>query len=155
MELLLWGVCAAVGFGAWQLLARLWDHAVERISPDQQRWWYSTAKNLPFIVFNVVVVAVFLAALGATVIHFVAFPYFAVGLKNATSWGPGTMGGMLALWVYGFWCSPELPTISAPRERSLKPPAKLAKRQSAPPKKQSLAPPRRGRVIRTFREDLQ
>lgn len=155
MELLLYGICAAIGLGVWRLLARLWNRAVDRIPPQRQQWWYSAAKNLPAIIFNVVVIAVFLTALGATVIHFVAFPYFASGLKNATSWGPGTMAGMLALWVYGFWCSPELPTISAPRGRSLKPPAKLAKRQSASPKKDALAPPRRGRVIRTFRENLK
>ena len=155
MELILMGICAAVGFGVWQLLVRFLGSAVERIPPERQRWWYEIAKNLPAIIFNVVVIAVFLAALGATVIHFAAFPHFASGLKNATSWGPGTVLGMLALWIYGFWCSPELPTLSAPRGRSLKPPAKLAKRQSAPPKGKPLAPPRRGRVIRTFRENLK
>lgn len=153
MELLLWGICAAVGFGAWQLLTRIWNHAVQRIPPERQHWWYSTAKNLPAILFSVVVIAVFLAALGASVIHFVAFPYFASGLKEATRWGPGTVAGMLALWVYGFWCSPETPMAIAPRGRSLKRPAKLTKQKTAPSKKQLLAPPRRGRVIRTFRED--
>ena len=155
MELLLWGVCAAVGLGAWQLLALLWNHAVERIPPEQQRWWYGIVKNLPATVFNIVVVTVFLAALGASVIHFVAFPYFASELKEATSWGPGTVVGMLVLWVFVFWSSPEVPVAIASRGRSLKPPAKLAKRQSAPPKKEPLAAPRRGRVIRTFREDLK
>lgn len=154
MELLVWGLCPIVGIGVWRLWSRLSADAFTRISPERQDSLRSTAKNLPAIIFNWGVKIVFVMALGASVIHYAAFWPFLETFKHATEWGPKVIATIAAYWLCDFWSSPELPSISAPRGRSLKPPAKLTKRQSAPRKNQSLASPRRGRVIRTFREDV-
>lgn len=154
MELLVWGLCPIVGIGVWRLWTRLSANAFERISPERQDSLRSTAKNLPAIVFNWGVKIVFVMALGASVIHYVAFWPLLETFRHATAWAPKVIATIAAYWLCDFWSSPELPTISAPRGRSLNPPAKLAKRQSTPPKKkQQTTAPRRGRVIRTFRED--
>ncbi|MBL9165671.1 MAG: hypothetical protein JNL18_23310 [Planctomycetaceae bacterium] len=156
MELLVLGLCPIVGIGVWRLWSRLSDDAFERISPEQQSSLRSTAKNLPGIVIGWSVKIVFVVALGASVIHYAAIFSFLETFKRATEWGPRVVAMIAAYWLCDFWSSPELPTISPPRGRSLKPPAKLTKRQSAPPKKQPLAAsPRRGRVIRTFRENVR
>lgn len=156
MELLVLGLCPIVGIGVWRLCARLSDDALGRISPEQQNSLRSTAKNLPGIVISWSVKIVFVIALGASVIHYAAIFPFLETFKRVTQWGPGVVTMIAAYWICDFWSSPELPTISPPRGRSLKPPAKLTKRPSASPKKEPLAaPPRRGRVIRTFRENVK
>ena len=156
MELLILTLCPVVGIGVWKLLSRLSDDAFERISPDQQNSLRSTAKNLPSILFSWVAKIAFVIALGASVIHYAAIFSFLEPFKRATQWGPGVVATIAAYWLCDFWSSPDLPTISPHRGRSLKPPAKLTKRQSAPLKKEPLAaPPRRGRVIRTFRENVK
>lgn len=154
MELLVWGLCPIVGIGVWRLWSRFSADAFDRISPEWQDSLHSTAKNLPAIIFNWGVKIVFVMALGASVIHYAAFWPFLETFKHATEWGPKGIATIAAYWLCDFWSSPALSTISAPRGRSLKPPAKLAKRRSAPRKKEPLAARRRGRVIRTFRENV-
>jgi len=151
MKMILWIVCALLGFGAYRGLARLWSEVVERIPAEQRSRSYNFAKNFPGIAFNTAVIVIFLAALGATVIHFVAIPDFAAELREATSWGPGTVVGMLGLLLYGWWCAPDSPPAAPPRGRSLKRP-KHATRSSQPSTRRPLTSSSRGRTIRTFRE---
>ncbi len=153
MELLLWIVCALLGWAALLGLARLWSSVVDRFPADQRSRSYVLAKNFPWIVFSTVVSLIFLAALGATVIHCIAFPKFAAGLREATSWGPGTVGGMLALLLFGWWSAPEMPPEAPPRGRTLKRPKHATPlRQTS--SRRELTSSSRGRTIRTFRENL-
>lgn len=154
MELLAWGLCPIIGIGVWRLWSRWSADAFGRISPQRQDSLRHTAKNLPTIVVNWGVKIVFFMSLGASVIHYAAFLPLLATFSRATEWGPKVVAFIAVYWLCDFWSSPEAPLSTAPRGRSLQPPAKLTKRHSAPPKKQPVAQQRRGRVIRTFREDL-
>lgn len=154
-----------LGLAVYVGSTRLWAAFTGRLSHQQRERSYYVAKNFPSLVLTTVFSLAFFSALGATVVYYLASPFTNSWLRKATEWGPELAGGMLMLLLFGFWSSPDAPPAPPPaRGRSLKSPVhKLRPRTKLPLKPapvsrlknapQRLSPLRRGRTIRTFRDE--
>lgn len=158
--------CILLGLAVYVGGTRLWAAFTDRLSHQQRDRSYYVAKNFPSLVFTTVFSLAFFSALGATVVYYLASPFTNSWLRQATEWGPEFVGGMVMLLLFGFWSSPDAPPVPPPpRGRSLKRPThKLRTRTKLPLKlaptppriktgPQRLSPVRRGRTIRTFRDE--
>lgn len=152
MNWILLVVLGAIGYGVYYGCVVLCQHLWESVPADHRDRSYSFAKDLPRTIFNVAISAFFLTAIGATFVHFLAFPNFASRLRDATSWGPGVVGWFLGLWVLSFWMSDDPPPPAPRRGRQLKR-APVVESLPSKPDSKPISPGRRGRVIRAFRED--
>lgn len=165
MPIFLTLLCMLLGLAVYVGGTRLWTVFTDRLSHQQRERSYYVAKNFPSLVFTTVFSLAFFSALGATVVYYLAGPFANSWLRKATEWGPEFAGGMLMLLLFGFWSSPDAPPAPPPpRGRSLKRPIhKLRSPAKSPlkpvptsrlkPGPQRLTPLRRGRTIRTFRDE--
>ena len=165
MPIFLTIVCILLGLAVYFAGEQLLNAFTNRLSHQQRQHSYYVAKNFPHLVFTTIFCLAFFSALGATVVYYLASPFTNSWLRKATEWGPEFAGGMLALLLLGFWSSPDAPSEPPPpRGRSLtrpihklrtrtKPPLKPAPAPRLKPAPQRLSPLRRGRTIRTFRDE--
>lgn len=140
-----------VGFAAWIGIVKLWELYEERTPPHVQTHIYTTAKNLPRNIADIVLSCILWCGLGAMLLRLVLG---LVGLDSylpSTSWAPGVVAFFVAASLLVFWGGPERTEPIQPRGRGLTRDAKNNSTTSAARKKTPAAPTR-GRTIRSYHD---
>lgn len=140
-----------VGFAAWIGILKLWALYEERTPPAIQTRLYTTAKNLPRDVANIVLSCLLWSGLGALLLRFV------LSLVGLDGWLPGTSWALpvVAFFVMGalfsFWDGVAPSEPIQPRGRGLgrSGPKEAPRHAPRPP---MAAANTRGRTIRSYHD---
>ncbi|MDX1964985.1 MAG: hypothetical protein SFX18_17690 [Pirellulales bacterium] len=140
----------ALGFIIWIGLLKLWNFYEERTPTTIQRRIYTTAKNLPRDVFNLVVSSVLWSGLGALALQFLFGLVGLAGWLPNTSWALPVIVFFILGALFSFWEEPARSEEVQPRGRGFNNNRLGSGPRSSPPA--TTAGNVRGRTIRTYHE---
>lgn len=142
---------AVVGFGVWIGILKLWGLYEERTPPNVQAHVYTTAKNLPRYIANIVLSCIFWCGLGAILLRLISEVFGVDSYLPSTSWAPTVVVFFVISSLFVFWNSPARTEPIKPRGRGL---TRDAKNNSVtfPDRKLTPASSTRGRTIRSYHD---